>query len=230
MIMLKRAFLLLATVFLCGAINAQVRLAPVAGLNLNQQIQKSNNNRFQGVFSTKLHFSVGVMSDIILTDFLSLQPELLYTFKGGSYTLEPSSVSEQYTNNLGYVSMPVCITGKLNVRGGALFAGAGGYVSRIAFTSFELDQNSERVDAGKLRIGRDHLSDQIMPWDYGLKFKTGFELQRGFYMSAFYEIGLKDVNPQWPETRNQTVGVQIGWILSLTEEDKYERFENFYEF
>lgn len=230
MVMLKRAVLLFAMVCFLGTAHAQLRLAPIAGFNFNRQIQKSNNNRFQGLFNTKLNFSAGVMGDILLTDYLSLQPELLYTFKGGSYTIEPSSVSEENTNTLGYISMPVCLTGKLNVKGGALFAGAGVYVSRITFTSFKLEQNAERVDAGKLRIGTDQFSDQITPWDYGFKFKAGFELQRGFYMTAFYDVGMKDINPQWVQTRNQTVGVQLGYILSLTEEDKYERFENFYEF
>lgn len=230
MVMLKRAFFLLAVVCFFGTANAQVRLAPMAGFNFNRQIQKSNNNRFQGLFNTKLNFSAGVMADIVLTNFLSLQPELLYTFKGGSYTIEPSSVSEEYSNTIGYISMPVCLTGKINVKGGALFLGAGAYASRVSFTSFDLKQNEQRVDAGKLRIGKDYLSDQVTPWDYGFKFKTGFELQRGFYMGAFYDVGMKDVNPQYAQTRNQTVGVQLGYILSLTEEDKYERFENFYEF
>ena len=30
--------------------------------------------------------------------------------------------------------------------------------------------------------------------------------------------------------RNKTFGVQLAYIFSLTEEDRYNRFENFYEF
>ena len=98
------------------------------------------------------------------------------------------------------------------------------------FNNYSLDQNNENVDAGRLRVGNDYLSDQIKPWDYGFKFKAGFELKRGLYMGAFYDVGMQDVNPQYTVTRNKTVGVQIGWVLSLTEEDKYERFGDFYEF
>ena len=228
--MLKRTFLLLTAVFFVSSAQAQVRIAPMMGFNFNRQIQKSNNNKFQGLFNTKLHFSVGAMGDIILTDYLSVQPELLYTFKGGAYQLEPSSVSEDFSTNLGYLQLPVCITGKLDVKRGFLFAGAGMYVSRLVFTNYSLDQNYQNVDAGRLRVGNDYLSDQVKPWDYGLKFKLGFELKRGLYMGAFYDVGLQDVNPQYTVTRNKTVGVQVGWSISLTEEDRYERFENFYEF
>ncbi len=230
MIMLKRAFFIAAGILFFGTANAQLRLAPMMGFNFNRQIQKSNTNKFQGLFDNKLHFSAGVMGDIIITDFLSIQPELLATFKGGAYQLEENVVTEDYTNNLGYFSLPVCITGKLNVNRAKLFLGVGGYVSRLVFTSYSLDQNNENVDAGKLRIGKDQFSDQVTPWDYGVKFKAGFELNRGLYMGAFYDIGIHDINPQPVLTRNKTVGVQLGWIFSLTEEDKYERFENFYEF
>jgi hypothetical protein len=228
--MLKRTILLLSAVMLLGTVEAQVRIAPIMGFNFNRQVQTSNNNRFQGVFNTKLHFSLGAMADILLTDYLSVQPELLYTFKGGSYDLEPSSVSESFSTNLGYIQMPVCITGKIDVKRGFLFAGVGPYVSRLTYSNYTLEQNYKNVDAGQLRMGKDYLRDQVTPWDYGVKFKAGLELNRGFYMGAFYDYGTKDVNPQFAATRNRTVGVQFGWSISLTEEDRYERFENFYEF
>jgi len=228
--MLKRTVLILCALALVSVAQAQVRIAPVVGFNFNQQIQKSNNISFEGVENTKLHMSLGAMGDILVTDFLSVQPELLYTFKGGAYEIEPSSVSENYNSNLGYLQMPICLTGKLKVNRGFLFAGAGPYVSRLVYTNYVLEQNYQNVDAGKLRVGKDYLRDQITPWDYGLKFKVGFELDRGFYMGAFYDMGTKDINPQFTTTRNRTVGVQMGWSISLSEEDRYERFDNFYEF
>lgn len=230
MFMLKRTILILSALVLVTSVQAQVRIAPIMGFNFNRQFQSSNNNQFEGLFNTKLHFSLGAMGDILLNRYLSIQPEVLYTFKGGAYELEPSSVSEKFTNNLGYLQMPVCITGKLPVQRGFLFAGAGIYASRVLFTNYVLEQNYKNVDAGKLRVGKDYLRDQITPWDYGFKFKAGFELDRGFYMGAFYDLGTHDVNPQYVVTRNRTFGVQFGWSISLTEEDRYERFENFYEF
>ncbi len=228
--MLKRTILLLTAICFVGVAHAQVRIAPMMGFNFNRQIQSSNNNKFQGIFNTKLNFSVGAMGDILLTDFLSIQPEILYSFKGGAYELESASVSEKFTNNLGYIQMPVCITGKLDVKRGFLFAGAGIYAGRLVYSNYVLEQNYKNVDAGELRVGKDYLRDQITPWDYGFKFKAGLELNKGFYMGAFYDVGSKDINPQYAVTRNKTIGVQFGWSISLTEEDRYERFENFYEF
>jgi hypothetical protein len=76
----------------------------------------------------------------------------------------------------------------------------------------------------------DNFTDQIKPWDAGVKLKAGFELKKGFSMSAFYDISTADINPQFTVTRNKTFGVQWAFLFSTTEEDRYNRFESFYEF
>ncbi len=49
-------------------------------------------------------------------------------------------------------------------------------------------------------------------------------------MSAFYDVSTSDINPQFTVTRNKTFGVQLSYLFSMTEEDRYNRFEKFYEF
>lgn len=228
--MLKRTLLLVVACTSFFVANAQLRLGPVVGANFNRQIHKSNSYRFQDIFASQLSYNVGVLGDVVLTPYLSIQPELIYTFKGGKYNLEESFVSEDYQAKLGYLSMPITLTGKMDIGRGYLFLGAGGYISKLMFTSHTLEQNGVDVSAGKLRVGNDLYGDQVKPWDVGVKVKAGFELKKGFYLAGFYDIGVTDINPQFSVVRNKTVGVQASFIFSLTEEDRYDRFENFYEF
>jgi hypothetical protein len=228
--MLKRTFMLFAVCLLASATQAQFRIGPAVGFNFNRQVHKSNTYRFENVFSSQFGYSIGAVGDVVLTDYLSLQPELMYTMKGGQYDLEESNVTENFQTRLGYISLPVSLVYKYNLNRGYLFAGAGFYVSKLMFSSYNLDQNSINVASGKLRVGNDYYADQIKPWDAGVRVKAGFELKKGFFVSGFYDVGTADINPQFTVVRNKTIGVQAGFIFSLTEEDRYERFENFYEF
>jgi hypothetical protein len=230
-LMLKRTLLIICICAFGFAANAQFRLGPEVGFNFNRQIHKSNSYRFERLFSSQFGYSIGAIGDWVITDYLSLQPELIYTFKGGQYNMEEaSSVSESYKARLGYISMPITLVAKKDVKWGYLIAGAGGYVSKLMFSAYTLDQNGVNVNSGSLRVGSDFYADQIKAWDAGIKVKAGLELKKGFFVNAFYDIGAYDVNPQFTTTRNKTIGVQTGFIFSLTEEDRYERFENFYEF
>ncbi len=228
--MLKRTLLIICIFAFGLSASAQFRLGPTVGFNFNRQIHKSNSYRFENIFSSQFGYSIGAIGDLVITDYLSLQPELIYTFKGGQYDLEESIVTENFQSRLGYISMPISLVAKKDVKWGYLVAGAGGYISKLMFSSYSLDQNNVNVSAGSLRVGGDFNADQIRAWDAGVKVRAGIELKKGFFVNAFYDIGAYDINPQFTTTRNKTVGVQTGFIFSLTEEDRYERFENFYEF
>ena len=126
--------------------------------------------------------------------------------------------------------MPICLTAKLDVKSAYIFAGAGPYISKLIYSSHTYTSNGFNIENGSLRVGTNYDTDQVKPWDAGVKLKAGFELKRGMYMSVFYDISTSDINPQFTVTRNKTFGVQFGYLFSLTEEDRYNRFENFYEF
>jgi len=230
---MKKTLMLLSLTLGLAIVNttqAQFRVGPTGGLNFNRQVFKSNTHRYDALFRTRLGFHLGVLTDLIINDNLSLQTELLYTQKGGYYKIERPDITEEYTANLGYVSLPVCLTAKLDVRSAWLFIGAGPYINRLLHSNHTYTSNGFNLENGKLRIGTDYNSDQVKPYDAGIKVKAGFELKKGMYMSAFYDISTSDINPQFTVTRNKTFGVQLAYIFSTTEEDRYNRFENFYEF
>jgi len=210
--------------------NAQFRIGPTGGLNFNRQVFKSNTYKYEGVFKSRLGFHIGVLSDLVIIKNLSLQSELLYTHKGGYYKTDRKDIGEIYQDDLGYLSLPVCMTAKLDVRSAWLFVGAGPYLSKLLYAKHSYTSNGSNIENGKLRVGTNYDTDQIKPWDAGVKVKAGFELKKGMYMCAFYDISTTDINPRFQVTRNKTFGVQLGFLFSTSEEDRYNRYENFYEF
>lgn len=215
---------------LSGNLLAQVRVGPVGGLNFNRQVFKSNSYRYEGVFRTQLGFNMGAMADIIMNRNLSLQTELIYTLRGGYYKSDRYNVSEEYNTDMGYISLPICLTGKLDVRSAYLIFGAGPFLEKLMHSQHKFYSNGKNVENGKLRVGTNYTTDQLKPWNAGVKVKAGFELKKGMYLVAFYDISTSDINPQFTVTRNKTFGIQLGYLFSTTEEDRYERFEKFYEF
>ncbi|MFZ4752258.1 MAG: porin family protein [Chitinophagaceae bacterium] len=209
---------------------AQFRVGPTGGLNFNRQVFKSNTNRYEGLFRSRLGFHVGLQSDLILNKHMTFQSELLYTLKGGYFKSDRVNVSEEYWSDLSYVQLPLMLTYKLDVNKAYIFVAGGPFLSKLIHTAHRYYSNGENIENGQLRIGLDIFTDQIKPWDAGVKLKAGFELKKGFSMSAFYDISTADINPQFTVTRNKTFGVQWAFLFSTTEEDRYNRFESFYEF
>ena len=229
--MIKRVWLLSCFIFIFGlATQAQLRLGPTGGLNYNRQVFKSNTYRLDALFKSRLGYHVGIMSDLVLDKSLSLQSELLFTRRGGYYKTEGLNVSEEFQSDLSYITLPICLTYKYDVKSAYLILGAGPYLEKLIHSSHNVYSNGENIENGPMRVGTSYYTDQIKPWSAGVKVKAGFELKKGFYMVAFYDIGTADVNPQFTVTRNKTYGVQWSYIFSTTEEDRYNRFENFYEF
>lgn len=209
---------------------AQFRIGPVGGLNFNRQVFKSNSYKYEGVFRTQLGFNIGAISDLIINRNLSLQTELIYSLRGGYYKNDNLNVSQEYESQMGYISLPICLTGKLDVKAAYLIFGAGPYLEKLMHSSHKYYSGGLNVENGKLRVGTNNVTDQLKPWNAGVKVKAGFELKKGMYFVAFYDIGTSDINPQFTVTRNKTFGLQIAYLFSTNEEDRYNRFEKFYEF
>lgn len=216
--------------FFVAPSNAQFRIGPVGGINFNRQVFKSNTIKYEGTFRNRLGFHAGLITDFILNKNLSLQSELLYSLRGGYYKLDRANVSEELQADLGYITVPVCLTYKMDLRNAHLIASAGPYLSKLLHSQHHFYSNGKNIENGAYRVGTDNIDAQIKPWDAGVKLKAGFELKKGMYLVAFYDISTADINPQFTVTRNKTYGVSLAYIFSTNEEDRYNRFEKFYEF
>ncbi len=219
------ASLLLFTAF--GAI-AQPKLGVIVGPSFTTQKWVSNAVTMGGVKSA-LNFHVGVTTDFPLNYNLSLQPELYYSFQKQSITQQNVNLYNYNNYTLGYLKMPVLMTYMREVGNIWWYLGAGPYLSGIVNTNTTFLQNDQRISAGAMRVGYNEL-DQVIPVDYGYKIKAGFELSKGVNINFFYDRGLKDINPQFLQTYNRTFGVSFLYLFSLNENDKYNRYPDYYNY
>lgn len=227
---MKRLFLLALIIIATQAVMAQFRIGPTGGLNFNRQVFKSNSYKYDGLFKNQVGFHMGAISDLVITPRWSLQSELIYTRRGGSYKTERLNVAEEFKSTVGYLSLPLCMTYKQDFKSAYLIMGVGPYLEKLLHSTQTYNINGLNIESGSMRVGTDYTQDEIKPWSAGVKLKAGFELKSGFYGVFYYDIGTSDINPRMTATRNKTYGVQFAYIFSLTEEDRYNRFNNYYEF
>ena len=132
----------------------------------------------------KTGWSAGVFSQIGITNFIGLQPELLYSVKGGEYDFGDDGKSKF---NLKYIDLPVKLRLNLSDFFDIQF---GPYVSYLVSSS--LDTDSQALDdlnmSGEEDLDRDHFHS----FDYGLTGGIGFNLDPLIF-GVTYSHGLQKV-------------------------------------
>ena len=125
-----------------------------------------NSNR------TSIH--MGLLSEIVVSDNFSLQPELLYSGQGFSGSSTPGFSRSKYD----YINIPVLakiyLTEKLSIEAGP----------QIGF----LVSAKEKTEMDKLTIPNQKTVD------FGLNLGLAYDLQNGIFFQTRYNLGLSNVN------------------------------------
>lgn len=121
-----------------------------------------------------LHF--GLVSEIILSDQFSFQPELLYSAQGLRYDSTPALSSSK--SRYDYINVPLMVKyyayDKLSVEFGP----------QVGF----LINADNRSNAGNADI-----EDQNIV-DFGMNLGLGYELKNGIFFQGRYNLGITNVN------------------------------------
>jgi Outer membrane protein beta-barrel domain len=226
---MKNTFFLL--IALCTFIfaQAQIKIGVVAGPTFSSQKWVSNAQPLAGSIKTGFNFHIGATSDIPLSTAFSFQPEVYFSNQSVVLTQDFPLLKNVNKFELGYVKIPALITYMKDFSKMFWYIGAGPYAAKLARNAQTFTQNSDKINAGSFRVGTT-LDDQITPWDFGIKLKTGLELKKGLNLGVYYEHGLKDINPQLVQTYNRVYGVSASYLFSLSDYDKYNRYPDYYNY
>lgn len=117
---------------------------------------------------------IGVLSEIIISDKFSLQPELLYSAQG--YKNEsPASFSK---SKFDYVLLPVLVKyyaiDNLSVEAGP----------QVGFLVNSINRDND---------GNTDIKDQSLV-DFGVNLGLGYELSNGIFLQGRYNLGITNVN------------------------------------
>jgi outer membrane immunogenic protein len=226
---MKRLYFLIISILFITQINAQLKLGVIGAPQYDRQRWISNNNLYEHSTRGKIKFEIGVILDIPVADNWSIQPELLYSRSSTTHVTDYDLAIQSNLYNLGYAKMPVCLTYLLPFPKSHIYFGAGPYASNLVLNNYTFYQNDVNLGSGKLRIGKSY-DDQITAWDFGLRLKAGIHFKKGFMFGAYYDKGMKDVNPQSVRTFNNSAGVNFAYFFNLSRNDKYNRYPDYYNY
>lgn len=130
----------------------------------------------------RIGFHVGAFSQIPVSEFFAIQPELLYMTKGASATYNIVGFSGKNTFKLNYAELPVLATFKL---GQAVELQAGPYVSYLLNSN--INSNGD-FGSGSTALNRDNFNKV----DYGIAGGLNIYFGKTF-IGARYEQGLQNI-------------------------------------
>lgn len=181
-----------------GAVSQGIRFGVRGGI-------QSASQGFSGVsgLSAKsiIGFQVGGILDVPLGINTSLRPQLLYSGKGSTLTLNNVAIS------INYIELPIDVLYKIPAASGNAWLGGGAYLG------YALNGKVGNADAV---IGNDAKST-FTSTDFGLRFASWYDLTSGLTLNVFYNLGLSNINPtkgtNEPVIKNQTFGIGVGYFL-----------------
>jgi len=191
---MKKLIVLMAAILLTGIASAQHGNTPSGFINIGikggvniYNIYNNNDTKYDA----RIGYNFGLLGHIHLNKSFALQPEIVYSAQGATYTND----NGDYKYNLDYINVPVLIQYMFD-NGLRLEAGP-----QVGFlVSAKTKNNSTTSD----------VRDDMNPIDFGVSFGASFVVpSTGFGLDARYNLGITDINKNG--TVNSTNrGFQLG--------------------
>jgi hypothetical protein len=172
------------------------------GLNLSSW---SNNNDSRG-YANRVGYHAGVFSQVHLSPFFAIQPEVVYSSQGTKYT---DVANREHNLQLNYINIPVMAQVKV---GGGLYAQAG---PQIGFLMGVKDKVGD--------VETDFFTtDDFKKTDVALGFGLGFAGASPFGIDARYNLGLTNLNEGGGNNiKNNTLQIGLTYRLGGTMGSRY---------
>jgi hypothetical protein len=210
MLSMKHGLLIL--VLIIGAlaeVRAQhIRFGPEAGISFTSMALQHNGNKQKPASIKGLR--AGVVTDIKLSDMVSLQPAILYTAKG--YKTSNSTLT---SNN---IEIPMNLQGKFLFGPGFFFVGGGPYIGYIINGETAANNNTARESPDQktaIRTGNS-ATDDIRPLDLGMNLNTGYLIKNGVFIRGNAGLGLRNLQPGGNSgfsQRNASISLTVGYLI-----------------
>lgn len=196
---MKKILLFTTIAFLSiTAVQSQsVRFGTKAGVNF-ASVNGDDFDNADGVTG----FQVGAVAKIGITELLAIQPELIFSAQGYSY-----SGDDDLTVRLGYVNLPVMVdftlAEGLSLQGGPQFG-----FNVVSGYKFDGQDNEDFED-----------EEGINTLDLGVGIGAQYILPINLFFQARYVIGFTDVYEELdggvqPEGKNSVISLSLGYFFN----------------
>ena len=215
---MKKTLLLLVVSVLClqfSSFSQNTRAGIMGGVafsGMSGELFGSENN-----YETKRGITVGMMIDApIGKSRFSFAPGLHYVQKGTLQRPPQGTLITESYIALRYVELNANFIYRAPGTKGNFYAGAGPSLSfkvpSKKGTKIDEDKTETDVNFGTT------IDKDLRGMDYGVNFLIGYRLAAGFFVTANYNRGLRDLRPvpesAPEEVMNHYFGIQIGWLFA----------------
>lgn len=172
----------------------------------------------ESTYQSKIGFHGGLTSNFkLLGEFLSLQPELLYSQKGYNYRNDEVTIDGiEYENkgkvNFSYLDLPVLARIK---KGGIYFEG-GPQLSYLVSIQEKTEVSVNNIEDKNVRsIDKGNMEDFEIGYAAGIGFQAGNGLNLNVrYNSSFQDFSRDSSNEDLANARHSVFQVQVGFLFN----------------
>ncbi len=202
--------------FLAASVNtltAQTRFGLKAGFNLADVEAEPDPDPDTKMLPT---FQLGVIADIQVSKYMTIQPGLLLSGKGFRYKFDFLGEDITATSNPFYFQIPV----NLMFQNNQVYFGAGPYVGLGIIGNSKAKGGGESVSED-LSFGNSN-DDNYGPLDFGLNLEAGVKLSGSFRLGLGYGLGFANVLPEYYRAPDSSVRhrvLQINLVYMLRDKE-----------
>jgi Outer membrane protein beta-barrel domain len=167
---------------------------------------------------TKPGFAAGFLVDAPINNHLSFQPALSYVQKG-IITQKPLGLTQKdrKSTELRYTDLTLNVLYNTNGKSGNFFIGTGPYVSFNLPSKFLTKSPGDQQSETDITFGNT-IAETYRGVDFGANGVMGYRLKGGFFVSANYSLGLRNLIPEGSlsagDTKNSYIGLSLGWLVN----------------
>ena len=159
-------------------------------------------------------FNAGVYGNFPVGDILSIQPEILYSRKGGELSYDSEFISGKTQFKLNYIEVPVLF--KVNVTDNLSFH-AGPYFAYLVDAQVENDADGDTID-----FEDDYDNDDFNKFDVGISAGIGYDF-KSIGIGARYNYGFSTIGKERdfaggtytvPDGNNSNISVYVAFKIN----------------
>ena len=185
---------------------AQMKFGPVAGVNFSKMTLIYGGISIDPQMLVGFH--LGGLAEIPLSDNFVLQPAILYSAKGSSYSLDIGEATYEMSMGPNFIEVPIYFAYKFELESVGLFLKAGPYGAYAVGGQGKADDEED----WDLEFGEGEDKD-MKPLDFGLGIGGGVDFNN-LIISLQYEFGLTNLAPvDDAEMKISVFSISIGYLF-----------------
>ena len=210
---MKKTFLgcTFLTLISAAAFSQDIKFGIQAGTAIASQ--KAKQSGISITTDSKVGFTVGVISDISISENFTFQPALNFTQKGSKFNYSDGSESIESSQTLNYIELPLHFLFNAPAGNGKFFAGLGPVVNYGISGTAKVKMGGESMSED-VSFGSNEDEDDYKPFEFSGNVLAGYEFSNGLFVAANYNAGLSNIavgGDSDNSLKNRYFGVKLGF-------------------